>query len=47
MLGILVKTGKYRDGDEDHLQNQERCMCVNDFAIAVDTIIAATSCPAL
>ena len=45
--GILVKTGKYRDGDEDRLQNQERCMCVNDFAIAVDSIIAATSCPAL
>ena len=44
--GILVKTGKYQDSDEDTLQNQGRCMCVNDFATAVDTIIAATSCTA-
>lgn len=44
--GILVKTGKYQDGDENTLQNQGRCMCVKDFATAVDTIIAATSCTA-
>ena len=44
--GVLVKTGKYRDGDETLLQNQERCMCVNDFATAVDIIIAATLCTA-
>jgi len=40
---IVIRTGKYRDGDETHLQNQERCMCTSDFAAAVDTIITATS----
>ena len=41
--GILVKTGKYREGDETALQNKERSICVSDFAAAVDMIIAATS----
>lgn len=35
--------GKFRDGDEDHLKGQERCLCMDDFATAVDTIIAATT----
>ena len=42
--GILVKTGKYRDGDEACLQNRERCMCIDDFATAVDIIIASSTC---
>jgi len=36
-------TGKYRDGDETSLPSRGRCLCINDFASAVDTIIAATS----
>ena len=34
--------GKFRDGDEDHLNNKDRCLCITDFATAVDTILAAT-----
>lgn len=40
---MFYSVGKYLDGDENHLQCQERCLCMNDFATAVDAIIAATS----
>lgn len=40
---MFYSTGKYLDGDENHLKGQERCLCMDDFASAVDAIIAATS----
>lgn len=40
---VLFCVGKYCKADEDHLKGQDRCLCIDDFATAVDTIIAATS----
>ncbi|XP_046401465.1 haloacid dehalogenase-like hydrolase domain-containing protein 2 [Ischnura elegans] len=40
LLGILVKTGKYREGDEKRLESSLDPSCVvNDFPAAVDFIL--------
>jgi ribonucleotide monophosphatase NagD (HAD superfamily) len=38
MLGILVKTGKYRNGDEEKLK-QKPLAIVDDFNSAVDFLM--------
>ena len=41
MMAILVKTGKYREKDEDKLQ-QQPLLVADNFAHAVDFILAET-----
>jgi ribonucleotide monophosphatase NagD (HAD superfamily) len=38
MLGILVKTGKYRDGDEEKI-NKKPALVADNFSQAVDFIL--------
>lgn len=38
LKAILVKTGKYRTGDENRI-NTETCLCVQDFNHAIDWVI--------
>ena len=38
MFGILVKTGKYRENDENKLTKKPLCVA-NDFSKAIDFIL--------
>lgn len=42
MMGILVKTGKYRDNDEAKLK-QKPVLVADNFAHAVDFILKSSS----